>query len=143
MKSLSSASNNVLVPQTADTISLHQLVSRLMNSFIPLAVAKNSFIINDVGSDFYLTADEQVLSVVVSSLLTNAVNSSENVCIRIEAIKTGQGVQIRVRHNGASYYSTVANSFSQAMEAARILGGNINIHNRCNEGTVTTFYFAA
>lgn len=142
MKSLSSASN-APVTQTANTISLHQLVSRLLDSYIPMAVAKNSFIINDVHSGVQLKADEQVLSFVVGNLLTNAINTSNMVCIRVEAVKTETGVQIRVRHNGASYYSTVASSFSQAMEAARILGGNINIYNSWNEGTTITFYLAA
>lgn len=142
MKSLSSTSN-APVPQTANIISLNQLVSRLLDSYIPLAVAKNSFIINDVQRDLQVKADEQVLSLVVSNLLTNAIDTSKMVCIRVEAIKTETGVQIRVRHNGASYYSTVTNSFSQAMEAARMLGGNINIYNRWNEGTTITFYLAA
>ena len=147
MKSLSSPTNTP-IPQTnnaatVNTVSLQQLVSRLMESFIPVAVAKNSFIINDVDAGVQLKADEQVLAFVVSNLLTNAISSSTSVCIRVEAIKTETGVQIRVRHNGANYYSTVAHSFSQVMAAARSMGGNINIYNQRNEGTIITFYLAA
>jgi len=147
MKSLSSLSNTTPNPQAPTTasnmVSLHQLVSRLLDSFIPVAVDNNSFIINDVQPDLQLRADEQVLAFVVGNLLTNAINSSKSVCIRVEASKTEAGVQIRVRHNGASYYSTVANSFSQVIAAARSLGGNINIHNQRHEGTTITFYLAA
>lgn len=144
MKSLSTLLNPAPNPQTlspvAHTVSLHQLVSRLMDSFIPAAVANGSFIINDVHPGLQLKADEQVLAFVVGNLLTNAISSSKTVCIRVEASKTEAGVQIRVRHNGASYYSTVAHSFSQVIAAARRLGGNINIHNQKNEGTTITFY---
>jgi C4-dicarboxylate-specific signal transduction histidine kinase len=127
----------------ATTVSLHQIISRLQNSFIPLAVSKKSFIVNDVDAGLRLHADEQTLAFVVGNLLTNAINSSKSVCIRVEAIQTNTGVQIRVRHNDASFHSTVANSFVQVMEAARSMGGNINIYNQRNEGTVITFYIAA
>ena len=83
-----------------------RIVHRLLDSFIPVAVAKNSFIINDVDASFQLKADEQVLAFVVGNLLNNAINSSRSVCIRVEAVKTEAGVQIHVRHNGASYHST-------------------------------------
>jgi C4-dicarboxylate-specific signal transduction histidine kinase len=147
MKSLSTLSNTPN-PQanyaaSVNTVSLQQLVSRLLDSFIPVAVAQNSFIINDVDASVQLKADEQVLAFVVGNLLNNAINSSKSVCIRVEAVKTETGVQIRVRHNGASYHSTVAHSFSQVIEAARSLGGNINIYNQRHEGTVITFYMAA
>jgi C4-dicarboxylate-specific signal transduction histidine kinase len=148
MKSLSSLTNTTPNPQTTpaasvNTVSLQQLVSRLLDSFIPVAVANNSFIINDVDTNLQLKADEQVLAFVVGNLLTNAINSSKSVCIRVEAVKTETGVQIRVRHNGASYHSTVAHSFSQVIAAARSLGGNINIYNQAHEGTIISFYLAA
>jgi C4-dicarboxylate-specific signal transduction histidine kinase len=142
MKSLSTEINaTTTAPVT--TISLRELVSRLMDGFIPLAVSKNSFIINDVHASLLMHADEQALAFVVGNLLTNAIDSSMNVCIRVESIQTDTGVQIRVRHNGASFHSTVANSFVPVMEAARSMGGNINIYNQRNEGTVITFYIAA
>lgn len=128
---------------TQTTISLHQIVNRLQKSFMPLAVSRKSFIINDVDASLHLHADEQTLAFVVGNLLTNAISSSKSVCIRVEARQTDAGVQIRVRHNGASFHSTVANSFVQVMEAARSMGGNINIYNQRNEGTVVTFYLAA
>lgn len=128
---------------TQTTISLHQIVNRLQKSFMPLAVSRKSFIINDVDASLHLHADEQTLAFVVGNLLTNAISSSKSVCIRVEARQTDTGVQIRVRHNGASFHSTVANSFVQVMEAARSMGGNINIYNQRNEGTVVTFYLAA
>src|SRR6185503_17433791 len=85
---------------TSTTVSLHKLVDQLMNSFVPLAVDQHSFIINDVAETFQLNADEQVLAFVVGNLLNNAINSSHSVCIRVEAVKQPEGIQIRVRNNG-------------------------------------------
>jgi C4-dicarboxylate-specific signal transduction histidine kinase len=146
MKSLSLTPNATPAPKQTSistAVSLHQLVDQLMNSFIPLAVTQHSFIINDVDEAFQLQANEQVLAYIVGNLLNNAINSSESVCIRIEAVKEAAGIQIRVRNNGAHFYSTIAHGFSQVVEAARSMGGNINIYNQRHEGTVITLSMAA
>lgn len=133
----------VTEPPTTSAVSLHKLVDQLMLSFIPLAVNKKSFIVNDVNEAFQLDADEQVLAFIIGNLLSNAISSSNNVCIRIEAVKQPKGVQIRVKNNGANFYSTVAHGFSQVLAAARSMGGSINIYNQKHEGTVITLSMAA
>lgn len=146
MKSLSIAFHRTPDSATGTTttsVSLYTLVDQLMNSFIPLAVAQKSFIINDIDKSFRLQADEHVLAFVVGNLLNNAIASSKNVCIRVEAVKTARGIQISVRNNGAYFYSTVAHGFSHIVDAARSLGGSINIYNQRNEGTVIIFSMAA
>jgi K+-sensing histidine kinase KdpD len=146
MKSLSltlDAPSAITTNSTSTAVSLHQLVDQLMASFIPLAVTQKSFIINDVDETFQLQANEQVLAFIVGNLLTNAISSSQSVCIRIEALKKPEGIQIRVRNNGAHYYSMVSNGFSQVVAAARSMGGNINIYNQRHEGTVITLSMAA
>ena len=146
MKSLPFTHNATLATTqtiTSTTISLHQLVDQLMNSFIPLAVHKKSFIINDVDDSFQLQANEEILAYIVGNLLNNAISSSQSVCIRIEAVKEPTGIQIRVRNNAAHFYSTVSHGFSDVVAAARSMGGNINIYNQRHEGTVITLSMAA
>lgn len=146
MKSLSispEATPAIAQTTTSTAVSLYELVDSLMNSFIPLAVTQKSFIINDVDTAFQLYANEQVLAFVIGNLLNNAINASQNACIRIEAIRKAEGIQIRVKNNGANFYSTVAHGFSQVVAAARSLGGNINIYNQRHEGTVITLSMAA
>ena len=146
MKNLSyvfGPSETKTVANPTTSISLHNLVDRLMDSFIPQAVAKNSLIINDVNADFDIQADEQVLAFVVGNLLSNVISSSKSVCIRVEAVRKENGIHVRVRNNGAFFYSTVAHSFAPVLEAAKQLGGSINIYNQKNEGTVITFSMAA
>lgn len=128
---------------TSTSVSLYKLVDQLMNSFIPLAVNQHSFIINDVAKTFEVDADEQVLAFVVGNLLNNAISCSHAVCIRIEAEKRSDGIHIRVKNNGSTYYSTIAHGFSQVVAAARSLGGHINIYNQRHEGTVITLSMAA
>ena len=128
---------------TETTVSLHQLVNQLMNSFIPLAVEKRSFIINDVDPAISLSADQQVLAYVVGNLLSNAISSTKSVCIRIEAVKKDGAVQICVRNNAASFYHTATDGYSQLLEATSLLGGHIHICNQMNQGMVTTLSLAA
>jgi signal transduction histidine kinase len=145
MKSLMQFTSTV--PSTTQTVAaepvpLHRLIDQLMVGLLPLVTGKKSFIINDVDQTFHLRADEQLLAYVLGNLLSGAINGSDNVCIRVEAVCDKEGVQIRVRNNGTYFYSTISNGFSHVVQAARQLGGNISIYNQHNEGTTLTFSMA-
>jgi C4-dicarboxylate-specific signal transduction histidine kinase len=144
MKSLMQFAHTVPTTQTVtEPVPLHRLVDQLMVGLLPLVTGKKSFIINDVDQTFQLHADENLLAYVLGNLLSGAINGTENVCIRVEAVCNKEGVQIRVRNNGSYFYSTVSNGFSHVVQAARQLGGNISIYNQRNEGTTLAFSMAA
>ena len=143
MKSLMQFTHTVPTTQTVtEPVPLHRLVDQLMVGLLPLVTGKKSFIINDVDQTFQLQADENLLAYVLGNLLSGAINGTENVCIRVEAVCNKEGVQIRVRNNGTYFYSTVSNGFSHVVQAARQLGGSISIYNQHNEGTTLTFSMA-
>jgi C4-dicarboxylate-specific signal transduction histidine kinase len=144
MKSLTQ-STPPISPSTqtvTEAVPLHRLIDQLMVGLLPLVTGKKSFIINDVDQTFQLQADENLLAYVLGNLLSGAINGTENVCIRVEAVCNKEGVQIRVRNNGSYFYSTVSNGFSHVVQAARQLGGNISIYNQHKEGTTLTFSMA-
>jgi signal transduction histidine kinase len=116
MKTLSHVFGTTHETTVTDTenVSLHHLVDRLMVSFIPLAVSKHSFIINDIDARLNVQADEQVLAFIVGNMMINVINSSRSACIRIEAIKKPNGIQLRISNNGTRYYSTIFTYFGQA-----------------------------
>lgn len=145
MKSLMHFTHPVSSTQTviSQPVPLHRLIDQLMVGLLPLVTGKKSFIINDVDQTFHLEADENLLAYVLGNLLSGAINGSENVCIRVEAVCNTEGVQIRVRNNGSYFYSTVSNGFTHVVQAARQLGGNISIYNQHNQGTTLMFYMAA
>jgi C4-dicarboxylate-specific signal transduction histidine kinase len=143
MKSLMHVTAPSTSTQTvSQPVPLHRLVDQLMVGLLPLVTGKKSFIINDVDHKFELEADENLLAYVLGNLLSGAINGTENVCIRVEAVCNKDGVQIRVRNNGSYFYSTVSNGFLHVVQAARQLGGNISIYNQHNEGTTLTFSMA-
>lgn len=128
--------------QESDAIPLHELVNQLLAGLLPLVAGKKSFIINDIDHRFTLRTDEHVLAFVLGNLLSGAVNGTENVCIRVEAVHEADSVQIRVRNNGFYFYGSGNNGFSQVVHAARQLGGDISIYNQKNQGTTLTFSIA-
>jgi C4-dicarboxylate-specific signal transduction histidine kinase len=148
MKSLTPFPFSVSSTQTVLTepVPLHRLIDQLMVGLLPLVTGKKSFVINDVDHAFCVQADENVLAFVLGNLLSGAINGTENVCIRVEAVCNEEGVQIRVRNNGTYLYSTESHGFScsvaAAVQAARQLGGNISIYNQRHEGTTLTFFLA-
>ena len=142
---------NPYVPQSAvpsnavaeTPVPLHKLVDQLMTGLLPLAVGKKSFILNDVDQSFMLQADEHLLAFILGSMMSNAVSCTDSVCIRIEACTNEAGIHIMVRNDGSGFYSIVSNGFSQALQAAQKIGGNISISNQKNEGTTVIFSLGA
>ena len=128
--------------QELSTIPLHELIDQLMAGLLPLVVGKKSFIINDVDHAFTLRTDENVLAFVLGNLLSGAVNGTENVCIRVEAVQEADSVQIRFRNDGFYFYGCGLHGFSQVVNAARQLGGDISIYNQQDQGTTLTFSIA-
>jgi signal transduction histidine kinase len=114
MKNLSYvfAANEATPISNASNVSLHDLVDRLMNSFLPLAVSKHSFMINDIEAGFNVQGDEQELAFVIGSMMMNAIKYSRSACVRIDVIRKYNGIQIRIRNNGACYYSTLFNNYA-------------------------------
>lgn len=121
-----------------EPVYVRQLIKELMNSFLPLAIARRSFIINDVAPAFNVCVDRQILAFIMGKLLNNIISTTKAICIRVEAVKKAEAIQLRVRINAANFYSTMTGDYSQVLQAAYQLGGNIYIYNQGNEGMVVS-----
>lgn len=53
---------------------------------MPLAINRKGFIINDVDRNTIVSTDVHLLSHVVSTLQEEAIMSTENECIRVDAV---------------------------------------------------------
>jgi len=120
------------VSVSGNVVSLYQLVNKLQISLLPQATGKNSFIINNVDKAVSVNAEENALSFVIGSLLSNAVFSSSDCCIRVETASAGNRLQIRIRNNSAVVYSSYTHVPGNFVDAARQLGTNIGLE---KEGT--------
>ena len=115
-------------------VSLYKLVSKLQVGLLPQATYKKSIIINDVDKSVSIVVDEDILAFVVGSLMSNAIYSTSNCCIRVETILKEGNLQIQVRNNGVFIYSSMMHSLGHIADAARKLEGSICLHNEANSG---------
>jgi len=120
-------------------VSLYELVHRLQLVLLPQAVEKKSFIVNHIDRSLAIKANEDLLAFIVGSLMNSAVCSTSNGCIQIETAYCGADIQIRVRNNGVFFYSSPSHSLGHVADAARKLGGNINLYNNKYEGMIAVF----
>lgn len=99
---------------TADTaltpepsVSLYQLVSRLITSLQPLAVKRNNILLNDIPRELSLDVDQDMVAYVLSQLVNNAVSNAEDQCIHIEAVINNDHQMLRVKDIHTHIYHTM------------------------------------
>lgn len=120
-------------------VSLYELVHRLQLVLLPQAVEKSTFIVNHIDRSLALKTDEDTLAFIVGSLMNSAVCSTTNGCIQIETAYCGSDIQIKVRNNGVFFYSSPSHSLGHVADAARKLGGSINLYNNKYQGMIAVF----
>lgn len=94
-----------LTPESS--VSIHQIVSKLIASLQPLAVKRNNILLNDIPRDLSVNADQNTIAYVLSELVNTAVNSTENECIHIEAIFDNEHRMLRVKDLHTEVYHTM------------------------------------
>lgn len=135
MKSLS------IVPLTATPVPLHAFIDQLMTGLLPLAVNKNTLIVNDVDKAFTLQADEDALALILGSLMSTVVSNTENTCIRINALFNQHCIQINLNHKGYCN-STIAQRLNRLVKIAQQMGGSISIQQNDTPGATASLSFA-
>jgi len=87
--------------------SVHQVVSQLVTSLQPLAVRRNNVLLNDIPKDLSVSIDQNMLAYVLTQLVNSAIESTENRCIHIEAVPSGDHMMIRVKDLDTHIYHTM------------------------------------
>jgi len=121
--------------------TLDYLVSLLATSVLPTAVRRKSFIVNEIPGEFYITADENMLASVLSSLLHTVVTHTENSCIRIAAEECGNIILVHMKDSSNFNNYPVANDLEQIQALAKKMGGCVSVTSRREENTVIAFSF--
>ena len=89
------------------SVSIYQIVSKLIASLQPLAVKRNNILLNDIPRDLSVNADQNTIAYVLSELVNTAVNSTENECIHIEAVFDNEHRMLRVKDLHTEVYHTM------------------------------------
>jgi hypothetical protein len=122
-----------------NTISMHRLVSGLVQSLMPLTIGRRNLVLNEIPGDLRVAADESMLAYVLWTLINSVIQSTRDKCIHVEAIKADQHTMIRIRGGGTYFYHSIAREYRQVQHVAQKLGGSISIHNATDYGMNAAF----
>jgi hypothetical protein len=107
--------------------SLQLLVNRLVSNSLAGIVHSKSVVVNEVSSEFFITADENKITPVISELFTTVVTNARNghIYITAERFKDIIILEIQDRNNYNGY--ALAYSLKAVESQATMIGGNITI----------------
>ena len=120
---------------------LHQLVNDVLNSFVPFAVSRKSFVVNDVSRNMKVYADKDILALVFGNLIKTTLNHAENDCIRVSADHFSDIIFLNVKENSQRTYAAVAESVAQMQYLAEKLGGCITVNSDGKSGASVSLSF--
>jgi signal transduction histidine kinase len=120
---------------------LKTLISQVMNSLIPLAVRRRSFLINEIDPEIKLHADRDMIAYVLGDVLVKAIHHTDNDCIRISADVYSNIVLVKINETGQRPYTTIAVSMEQLQPLAEKLGGSISVNSRPDHGVTVALTF--
>lgn len=121
--------------------NLSQLIAVLVNSVLPTAVRRKSFIVNDIPRELYIAGNENILAAVLSTLLNTVVSHTEDCCIRISAKTYGGITLVYMKDSGSFNKYTVAYQLQELQLLAKKVGGCISVINRITEAPSIAFSF--
>lgn len=139
---------------------LYDLVNEKISFFINIASAAKTTIINNIAQDLHLTANKQLLSIILHNLLDNAVKNTFDGVITFETFVNNKAITINIKDtgNGISdqkkhYYNNLLQNINDhkskhkemglhmIIELLAIMDGKINISSTKNTGTVISLLF--
>jgi phosphoglycerate-specific signal transduction histidine kinase len=129
-------------PVPSAKVSLHELVSGLVQSLLPLTIKRRNLVLNEISRDLRVGADENMLAYVLWNLINGAIQSTQNECLHIEATTVGDRLMILIKDVGTCFHHTISREYRQVQHVAEKLGGSISIENGKEYGTNAAFYIS-
>ncbi len=134
--------NACLLNQSVSNVALHQLVDKLIIGLLPATVSRKSFIVNDVSPQVTVQTNEDMLSLVLNTILRRAITSTESQCVRVDTSETGDCAVIKLKDRTGSFYSAVCRNLKQEQLMAEKIGGFISINQHSNGDIITSLRFS-
>jgi len=122
------------------TVSLKQIVARLITQWQPIAVRQHSFIVNDIPGDFHLKADSDSLAAIISALLNSVISRTANNCIRISVKRFNDIVLLRLKDSNTARSRYSQYDWQKINSLAAKIGGCI-VENGISKNSSVTLSF--
>lgn len=105
-------------PRPSHTV-VSLLVDQVMAPLLPQARAKGIQLINEVLLDDVVLIDQDILAIVLSNLLINAVNNTPQGSVRVQLFRSGNGWTMRVEDTGPGFPRAVLKDLRRIQAGAQ------------------------
>ena len=120
---------------------LHQLVDRLITSFLPAALRNHIFFVNEIPVNLQVEHNNECVASVISGMITSVVSNSKENCIRFSAKKFGHVLVLELSGNGGGVYNHLNADLQQMQRLAEKIGGCLFINTQSPGKTLLSFNF--
>jgi hypothetical protein len=130
-----------LLKEPVSYTGLHELTSRLVNTFIDEATRNQNFFINEIPCDLLLEADPGLFASVLRGILSAVVYSAKNSCIRLTVKVFGDVILVQVKESNGlnSHFMEVA--LLEFLPIAEKMRGSVSVTSQRKKITTITFGF--
>jgi len=121
--------------------NLHQIVGHLADSYLPLAVRRHSFFVNDVPQDLSVDHNREWIASVISGLLSAVTGQANHTCIRLKAKKYDHIVVLTIQESNNTNGYALAGELKKVFSLAEKNGGCLSISVPVIDNTTISFSF--
>lgn len=120
---------------------LHSLVDRLSTSFLPAADRHYNYFINEIPRDLSVEYNQDWVASVISGMISSAISTSKNTCIRFCAKKYGHVLVLELREAGRKKLLPDSRQLQQIQDIAEKIGGCLYVGSQEEERIMMSFSF--
>jgi hypothetical protein len=135
---MNSPANEILKP---GKLSLHVLVSRVLENQVPEAANNRNFVVNDVPAELPVSVDEHALFKVLSAMLHVVVSQARESCIRVMAKSYGNIILLHIRDSNAVNSYAVESGLARFKHLAESMGGYLDVTSQRKKVLTIAFSF--
>lgn len=120
---------------------LHNLVDRLITTFLPTAGRNHNFFINAIPRELPVEHNREWVASIISGMLATAVNNARNKCIRLSAKRYGYVFVVEVHETGRVNNAPANSDLQQIQKLAEKIGGCLSVNSQDEEQAIMSFSF--
>lgn len=121
--------------------NLNHLVGRLTGNYLSVAVSNHSFFVNDIPANVAVENYGQMITSVISRMLSVITGHVKNTCIRLSARKNGNITVMEIKESGTVNSYALASDLQTVNLLAEQIGGQLSISIPKPEVTTISFSF--
>lgn len=133
-----------LEPVLKESVSfagIHEVTSRLVNTFMDKATRNKSFFVNEIPFDLLIDTDPELFASVLSGILSAVASSAKNSCIRLSVKIFGEVILVQVKESNGlnSHYMEI--ELQKLLPIAEKMRGSVSVTSQRKKITTITFGF--